>query len=473
MALMGIVAFANSGPTYWERNPSSETLVIDQDSPIEVKNETLVFDINYIPNHEHLLSADVTATYIMYNPISEAKQVQMAFPFVSTLNDLDINDIWINVDGEPLSYTIYPGEIVENQGDTLKTSGKVTYSFDQIVESLIDTQFTSDILQPETIGTLYTITTQSGQSTTKMIIKLDINSDDTYVISSGFNEIERIDGNISLCSLCDPDQSYSIFVFGGGAKLDIKGYSDWEMSQELDIEYTQNSSEITYETFFETTILDVEALYSAYRVSNGYKSPIEYMQKYNMYAKRFVEEFIRSNNVVNITTTNGLMDEWYDQRIFTLLYTVDFEPESGHEVSVAYKAPATMDLRNNENVDYTFEYVLNPAQYWKSFGTLTIEIHTSDNIQGLVDSSIEFDEIGDGSYETVLDKLPEADLYFKLQGPRLKNLPNESKEPEITEVEDERVQEKEDHVHTLVYLILLGVGAVTVYMYLVKRQSRR
>lgn len=286
----------------------------------------------------------------------------MAFPFVSTLNELDKNDICITVDGEPLSYTIYPGEIVENQENRLKASGKVTYSFDQIVQSIIDTQFTSDILQPETIGTLYTITTQSGQSSRKMIIKLDINLDDTYVISSGFNEIEKIDGSISLCSLCKPDESFSIFVFGGETKLDIKGYSDWEMSQELDLVYTQNNTEMTYETFFKTIILDIEELHSAYIVSNGHKSPIEYMQKYNMYTKRFVEEFTRSYNVANITTTNGLMDEWYDQRIFTLLYAVDFEPDSSCEVSVAYKAPATIDLRGKENVEYTFDYVLNPAR---------------------------------------------------------------------------------------------------------------
>ncbi|HHY05244.1 MAG TPA: hypothetical protein GX534_08680, partial [Thermoanaerobacterales bacterium] len=39
-------AFANSGPVFWQGYPSSEIMSIENDSPIEVKKENLVFDFS-------------------------------------------------------------------------------------------------------------------------------------------------------------------------------------------------------------------------------------------------------------------------------------------------------------------------------------------------------------------------------------------------------------------------------------------
>src|SRR5690554_875888 len=86
-------AFSNSGPTYWEGRPSSQVLSIDQNTPITVEKEDLVFDfsVNDDPKTRELygegytLGGKVTASYQMHNPTDEPLKIQMAFPFIGPL----------------------------------------------------------------------------------------------------------------------------------------------------------------------------------------------------------------------------------------------------------------------------------------------------------------------------------------------------------------------------------------------------
>lgn len=77
-----------------------------------------------------------------------------------------------------------------------------------------------------------------------------------------------------------------------------------------------------------------------------------------------------------------------------------------HIIQVQYRATKWIDGRNWIN-KYSFRYALSPAKYWKSFGTLDIEINTTNFTKEL---DINLGESNIGNIDSIavwnLDKLP-------------------------------------------------------------------
>jgi type I site-specific restriction-modification system R (restriction) subunit len=113
-----------------------------------------------------------------------------------------------------------------------------------------------------------------------------------------------------------------------------------------------------------------------------------------------------------------LLDELAAQnqtkRVFTLVYNVDFQADSSKNVTVGYKTVGTMDKTKTAKPVYTFDYILNPAKNWSSFGDLDIEIITPKKAPYIVDSSVEMAKENDGHYRASLGSLPEKDLTFSI-----------------------------------------------------------
>ena len=83
-----IIASANSAQTHWEGVDTMGAVVMDQECPIEVKHEKLLFNIpqfpsNYYANTEDFAAynASVSATYTFYNPADYTVKATLAFPF--------------------------------------------------------------------------------------------------------------------------------------------------------------------------------------------------------------------------------------------------------------------------------------------------------------------------------------------------------------------------------------------------------
>lgn len=129
---------ANSGPVFWQGYPSSEIMAIDEDSPIMVKNENLIFDFSDDQGSDYTVSGRVKASYKMVNPTNELQSVQMAFPFVGTVGRILPDDIVITADGRVQPYNIYVGDEVENFGDPMQNDLEPIFAFDSIVNSLTD-----------------------------------------------------------------------------------------------------------------------------------------------------------------------------------------------------------------------------------------------------------------------------------------------------------------------------------------------
>lgn len=115
---MTIFVSANSGPTSWEVSPSSESLTIEEDSPIEVLHETLTFDANSNSTSDYSMTARVTAAYKMHNTSNQTHVSQMAFPFVSSYYDLS-DTMDVVVDGMTVPYRIYSGNPIDAGGNPM------------------------------------------------------------------------------------------------------------------------------------------------------------------------------------------------------------------------------------------------------------------------------------------------------------------------------------------------------------------
>src|SRR5690554_1557020 len=155
--LTGSVTYANSGPTFWEGYPSSEILVIDEDSPISVEKEELLFDFT---NEEvkdlggYNLASLVTASYTMNNTSVRHQNVQMAFPLISRIRDFNPNHIKIEVDGESIPYQVFIGDLV-NQGSK-KDGDSNEWDFSAIVNSISSSPYIPQNYKLDDMGMLYT-----------------------------------------------------------------------------------------------------------------------------------------------------------------------------------------------------------------------------------------------------------------------------------------------------------------------------
>ena len=86
-----VTASANSAPKHWYGSEALGTVITGDtaDCPLEVKHETLTFDIGDLPK-SHYNSADefsdfdgrVTAEYTFYNPEPYDVSATLMFPFV-------------------------------------------------------------------------------------------------------------------------------------------------------------------------------------------------------------------------------------------------------------------------------------------------------------------------------------------------------------------------------------------------------
>ncbi len=399
-------ALANSGPVFWQGYPSSEMMAVDKDSQITVENEDLVFNFSdQKDSSDYTISGKVSATYRMLNPTNKPQSVQMAFPYIEALDSLSEADISITDGGTLLPYDIYIGDAVQREEVFGQNTQDPSLAFADIIGSLTNDFYEAKSFSANEKGKLYTI---EASPTTEQRINLavDFNLDfaRTKVITKGFNRYERHDKKTKIAAWCYEPETLEIFVLGEDLDFTVKAYTDGELKEETDA-YAYHISEREVE---------VKAYLSEYikkntRVTDD--APIIDTQLYNLYARYLDEHF--SHNMGYIPGEDLLTVE-NSKRVLVLLYTVEFPPESEKEISVGYMTTGTMDMTKTAKPQYTFDYILNPADNWADFQNLNIEIITPDTAPYIIESSIELDKVGENLYSITLSNLPQNDLFFTL-----------------------------------------------------------
>ncbi|HPL53959.1 MAG TPA: hypothetical protein PLW11_07435 [Bacillota bacterium] len=399
------MVFGNSGPVYWQGYPSAEILSIEGDTPIAVKKENLIFDFSGQGNNNYTISGKVTAAYDMVNPTNEAKSVQMAFPFVGSFKDFSRNDIVITAGGSVLPYDIYIGDVVDSHGDPRVKEKEASFDFAGIVSTITNELYNGSNFANDEKGKLYTIEV-APEANQRINIAIDFNFDfrKTKVFTNGFNSYEGDGEKIRIASWCDKPEVLEIFVLGEEINLEINAFTDGELSKKTDLySYQVSEQEAEVKSYL------MKFVKNNTRVNND--SGISETQLYNLYAGA-LDRYLTRN--MGYSSEHDLMAQEYYERIFTLVYTVEFPPDSEKGVSVSYKASGTMDKRETAKPLYTFDYILNPAENWSDFKNLNVQIIPPKEAPYIVKSSIEFKKGENGSYTAAMEDLPERDLSFTL-----------------------------------------------------------
>lgn len=397
------LVFANSGPTYWQGYPSSDIMTIDKNSPIEVKSENLTFDFSENTNDSYSVTGKVTAEYELANPPNETRFVQMVFPFVERLSNVNYDDINITADGKELSYEVYLGNSVDKSIE----SSDGNFEFENIVNTISNDIYEAKRFTADEIGKLYYIeikpTTDEGLDFT---VDFNYDQEKTNILIKNFNSFSRDDELVRIASGCYEPQTAEIYVLGEDIDFNVKGYTFGSSKMETTL-FTYKITEKNVDV--KTYLLD-QINYT----SNDYVANYEYIsdiQLYNLYAKELDKYFI---NNLGFCSDYDIFAASYNERIITLVYTVEFPPASNQKVSVTYKTDGTMDKRNTSKPQYLFDYILNPAENWNSFSNLNIKIITPEEAPYVIDSSINLKKEEANIYTATLENLPDEDLSFSL-----------------------------------------------------------
>ena len=397
------IVFANSGPVYWQGYPSADIMTVDKNSPIEVKSENLTFDFSDRNNDSYSVSANVTAEYEMTNPTNNTQLVQMAFPFIERLNNINYDNIKITADGKELAYEVYIDKLVNSYGNSFEENKKENFNFDEIVSSISNDMYDAKSFTADEIGKLYYFEIKPTTD-----IGIDFTVDFTYdqeksnILIKNFNSFSRDDGKVRVAIGCYEPQIAEIYVLGDNIDLNITGYTIGSSKEETDLfTYELSEKEVDVKTYLLDNLK-----------SNSYDKfeHISDTQLYNLYASALDKNFV---NNLGFCSDYDIFAESSYERIITLVYTVEFLPDSDQKVSVSYITKGTMDKRNTTSPQYLYDYILNPAKNWNSFNNLNIKIVTPQEAPYIIDSSIELNKDGN-TYTATLDNLPEEDLSFTL-----------------------------------------------------------
>lgn len=396
-------ASANSAQTYWSGSTASGAAVLEENCPIVVEGEKLVFDLRDFPSNYYEAQEDflayggkVTAQYRFYNPADYTVKATLAFPFgeypdyAELYNEetgmmdyrADIERYGVTVDGEPvptkLRYTNFntPFDLDELKKlrDSYIDDGFFTYdrpvTKKTYVISGIDERYTAAYvsvkISADETRTRVMMNPCSGTSVesngirvgtwakndgvlTLYVIGEALSSEPVWAVYENGGEKRRIDGNVNLVS------------------EERMTFEDLALSE---YEADCGISEIDwYNAFVEQAYLDT---YSFGYASYGTVLPYRLMR-------------------------------WYE-------YEIELAPHSYLVNEVTSPMYPAIDVDYAPSL-YRYCYLLSPATTWASFGSLSVEILTPYYMIECNQDGFEWTENG---YVAKFSGLPSGELEFTL-----------------------------------------------------------
>lgn len=397
-----VFAYANSGPVVWPAAPSSDIVAVEENSPIAVRNEMLTFDFNDAKNSSYSISGKVTAEYEMHNPTDKRETSVMAFPFVESVRGFSEDAVSIMADDDTLPFEVYIGSRIDGIGNYSEEQQKGIYDFNEIVGTIKRDKYVPHNFSEDETGKLYKIYAEPKADNANLSVEFNYDSAHTKVMTKGFNSFSGDGENIRVAAGLWEPEVLEIFILGEDVNLVFEKYKDGTLTEKTDLLHYEVTSE-------DILLKDYLKQYADSGDNDTYN--FNEIQLYNVYAKA-LDRVFTSN--MGFCSEDMLSEEWYSKRILILVYTVEFTENSTKIVSVSYTAAGTMDRRETNTPQYTFDYILNPAKNWNDFKNLNIRIITPEEAPHIIKSSVDFNREADNTYSTALNSLPEQDLSFTL-----------------------------------------------------------
>ncbi len=398
----GGVANANSAQRYWHGSAASGVTVTDENCPVTVESELLVFDITEFP--EKYYSEDeeaafneygvkVTAQYSFYNPADYDVDMNVVFPlgflpdyYPRTVKD-DTARYNITADGVPVerrlrhTFSPYP-----------------EFNADNEIALIIDGYKKDGFYSPELAVHKYVLTVKNLQNTDAYSVYAE-----TYIVDDAER---RIIADANGYGGDDYGQKLgwtvragdTVEIYSVGKELDVSGL-DWWFSYydgrgkkrvtggEMVVD-DKGAQTMTFAQFAER----FKAENSAVSETDWYNAVVDCANFYES-DKRFVRKDLLNLHLLR----------WYEY---------DLSIPAGGRLVNAVTAPMYPHIDGGyEPSVYSYKYLLSPAQSWAEFGKFEVRINTPFFLSG--DGVLPFEKM-DYGYRCHRDGLPDGELTFSL-----------------------------------------------------------
>lgn len=375
--MLSMAALANSAPVYVTSGDAARGIIPLEEVPLTVEKEILTFDIPNLQSEgvdyditnatEH--SGTVTAEYYFQNPSSETVNVKLAFAQgVERMNP----SCDVRINGTPLETEIRY---------TYIGNGEDFYGPED-VKRIQDDYVADDFFTPQMPVTEYEF----------CFSKLPSDENE-----KAFFNYTVPDGNRTRILLpCSPSQTGEYFRWvekGETVKVQVIGETEgvqmsWSIGESLTV-MPEKSYEMTLGRFA-TEIL-------------GYMTGISDVDCYNVMVKGM-------NAARHFELMPSFMTE--DGLSTTMWIEYEFSIGPGEEAVNSVKAILAPEWYNyRKNPEYTYYYLLSPAQCWRKFGSLDVVINTPHPLYGNSQDEYEKTETG---YKKHFESLPAGELSFCL-----------------------------------------------------------
>lgn len=409
--LCPVTARANSLVAYWWGESANTVVLMNENCPIEVKNECLTFDLQEFPETEYksvktLLdySGKVTAEYTFYNPTDETVTALLEFPFGNCPYDVYDGNFWEGYADDTEKYDILiDGNVIEKRlRYTLE--GYDEFDPDTAKDKLKDEYVDDEFYYPEMTVTKYTfkinefdMAVDEADVVIKMFLDFDSSKTKLFLADESWgwsNESGRYEvefgaaDEISFCILGEDLETEPEWEF-------YSGYGEDDGTTKIDGEAVLVEKE---NESFEAFAFD----------SCEWPQGISKSDFYNV----FVDLLCMTEEESGIVNWSGMIYEGNFMTYLMRWYEYEITIEPGETVVNTVTAPIypSIDGAYTPKI-YTYTYLLSPAKGWSDFGTLEIKINTPFYLTKSSENGFEKTENG---YILSRNGLPDRELEFAL-----------------------------------------------------------
>lgn len=387
---------ANSGPTSWYGTTASGMIVTGEDCPIEVRHETLTFDIGQFPANYYEdesafsdYAARVTAEYTFHNPTDAQVSATLLFPFgvvpQYAPDQRLLPELYcVTVDGAQvetkLRHSLAWGAAFDMEEDAAKL--QAVYREHPFYHP--ELTVTKYVFRPGGVTLL-------PQDVLEAELRLDTNPDRTkYLVYSASSFQTESGYALAGCSVWE-GKSVEVFVIGEVPE----GGLTWTL-------YGEDGPHDGTMECLETAQMPLQELILSLRPEDSAVSEVDWY-----------------NAAIDLLTRTEVAYGYLDAEALELLagslmgwYEYDLTIPAGGTVVNTVTAPVYPDINAGWDPPvYSYTYLLSPARGWAAFGALDISIHTPYH---MTQCNLEGFEEGENGYTLHLDGLPQKELTFVL-----------------------------------------------------------
>ncbi len=411
-------ALANSAQTQWEGTTSTGAIVADENCPIVVDSESLVFDVDVFPQEyygedDDLMSYDarVTATYEFRNPADYSVRAKLAFPF-GTLPDYIAQEVYYAEDGkrEPVSSNGY-GVAINGKPAQTTLRHTLSYPFDDFrlerdVALLVDEYVNDPFYAPDLPVTKFTydvsgIPEDNHAATVGFLWTPSPESKIMLIDQSGLQRPDPSKSESIVNTWAENGRPVTVYVLGKAPdKLDALLFEDGGCEERLDGQVTCISSETMS---FEAFALQEWDEGSPVLRHDWYNAMVEHLNRCDVGKDgAIMTTYFSSLTVLDLSLS---LMRWYE-------YEIALEP--GETIANAVTAPVypSINAKYKPSI-YGYSYLLSPASLWADFDDLQICVKTPFHMLESNLGDFERLESGEG-YKLAFNGLPNGELEFTL-----------------------------------------------------------